>query len=308
MAVPNDTSDSVSLKDLLQEMQRMNTGIQDIRTSQQKLFDDNEEVKGALHSLQSTLPEMKTQLGKNTKQLYSLEREKRRKNLVIFNMQEDEGEKITDVEHKVCDLIVNQLMLTDFSLSRDVDYCRRLGKVDEKRKIRPILLALVTERKKYEILRNCNKLKISKISIRDDIPEELRPVRKELVSQMKKLRAEGKVVTLVYDKLVVRDEPQTQKQSQKRALSQSPGNPAKIQRSGNPGPYNSLQYEEMDLSSTQEDKNTRSDNAGASKENTEISNFPSSRSTSNNRPVSSTQPSISQYMVNSGILNSQKND
>lgn len=277
----------------------MNDGIQGIQTTQVQLISDNETVKGSLQALHSTLPDIKEQLGKNTQHLSSLEREKRRKNLLIFNIDEEAGEKISDIENKITLLIVEKLLVSDFCLSQDVDFCRRLGKVPTSGKTRPILLALTTERKKWAILKNCSKLKGSNISVREDYPEEVRARRKDLRDEMKKLKAEGKKVSLVYDKLFIREDADVERgsSSQKRAPSQSPDMPNKITRTGNAEFFNASDVFMHDIHS-QEASFSQDPCRNTNLQRTKSTDATRSRSNSLTRlsTASNTQPSISDYL------------
>ncbi|CAA2991186.1 Hypothetical predicted protein, partial [Olea europaea subsp. europaea] len=83
------------------------------------------------------------------------------------------------------------------------------------------------------ILKNSKRLKGTNISIREDLPVELRAKRREQLEEMKRLRSEGKFAIIKYDQLivhgedrrreeVVEDNVQSRSTGQKRALSQSP--------------------------------------------------------------------------------------
>ncbi|KAI5693424.1 hypothetical protein M8J76_001306 [Diaphorina citri] len=213
-----------TLTNILQEMRNLSTGIAEIKTSQDRLVSDNTNIKSSLDTIQSTLPEMRSQLNTHSEQISSFERDRRRKNLVIFGLNEVQGETRSEVEKKICELIGN--LLESALTLQEVDFCRRVGKFRQG-KNRPVLLGLTTERKKYEIFRNCHKLRGSVISIREDLPDNVRNKRKDLIIEMKKLRAEGKSAYVNYDKLVIRDDNQSQKSNQKRAHSESPSLPNK---------------------------------------------------------------------------------
>lgn len=213
-------AENITLQDLFKQMQCMNAGITAIRSSQDKLTEDNKAVKSSLDVIQNTLPEMKVQLGKHDVQINSFERDKRRRNLIIFNLKDENEETFGNLEKKICELL-GFLLESPFNL-QEIDFCRRLGKF-QSGKHRPILLGLTTERKKQEILRNRRKLGNAVIAIREDFPDDVREKRRELLAEVRKLRSEGKNAFIAYDKLIIRNsEDQTQKLSQKRALSESP--------------------------------------------------------------------------------------
>lgn len=215
---------AVTLDDILKEIKTMSKNITEIKTSQEKLVTDNTLIQSTLDSIQNTLPEMKNQLNTHNEQISSIERDKRRKNLIFLGVKDDLGEKRMDTEKKLCELI-EKLLESEFNL-QELDFCRRIGKFQTD-KHRAIIAGFTTERKKYEILRNCHKLKGTVISVRHDLPDDLRKKRKTLVEEMKRARAEGKEAFVAYDKVVIRDKVQPDKGNQKRAHSASPEVPNK---------------------------------------------------------------------------------
>lgn len=78
-------------------------------------------------------------------------------------------------------------------------------------KIRPINLTLTTYGKKIMILKNKKKLEQSKIYIKEDFSPKILAVRKSLHEQLQKERREGKMAYLRYDKIVIREPNQNQK-------------------------------------------------------------------------------------------------
>lgn len=217
-----------TLEDILKEMRVMSDEIKasqtEIKTSQDRLVSDTINIKSTLDGIQSTLPEMKNQLTVHSEQINSFERDKRRRNLIFFGLRDDSKEERSDVEKKICEMI-EKLLESKFTL-QELDFCKRLGKFQSD-KNRPIIAGFTTERKKYEILRNCHKLKGSVISIREDLPENVRQKRKELIVEMKKQKAQGKEAFIAYDRLVIRDPSQTERVKQKRPNSVSPEIPNK---------------------------------------------------------------------------------
>lgn len=223
MGTPTSAS-GVTLEDLFNQMKIMSNGIAEIKTSQDILVSDNTNIKSTLDSIQCTLPEMKNQLNEHSEQISSFERDRRRRNLVIFGLSEEQGEKRNALEMKICELI-EKILGAPFTL-QELDFCRRLGKI-QNNKVRPVIVGLLAERRKYEIFRNCHKLRGSVISVREDLPEDVRQKRVRLLAEVKRLRADGKQAFVAYDKLVVRDSIETQKPAQKRAHSESPQIPNK---------------------------------------------------------------------------------
>lgn len=106
------------------------------------------------------------------------DREKRKSNLIIFNLPELENSSITDQSNKdICDV---KEILTELNVSVNVTNAMRLGKYDITRtsRKRPLKIILPNEDYALEILRNCKNLKNSKsfktISIdRDRTPAQI---------------------------------------------------------------------------------------------------------------------------------------
>lgn len=65
------------------------------------------------------------------------------------------------------------------------------------------MFGLTTWKKKIQILTNCNKLKGSKLTIKEDYPQDVVETRKKLYPLLKKYREQNKNAVIKYDKLFV---------------------------------------------------------------------------------------------------------
>ncbi|KAL1446218.1 hypothetical protein WDU94_003648 [Cyamophila willieti] len=148
----------------------------------------------------------------------------RRKNLIVHGLRAVgiETESHYELENEITNLFKQKLQMVDFT-KQELDFVRRMRNSDEDTSAtagpRPVIVGLTTERRKHEILRNSNKLKNTKIYIHQDLTEEARDERKQLVKQMKEERARGNFVVIRKNKLVPGDEKAN---NNKRALSESP--------------------------------------------------------------------------------------
>uniref|UniRef100_A0A8D8M1Y3 Endonuclease-reverse transcriptase n=1 Tax=Cacopsylla melanoneura TaxID=428564 RepID=A0A8D8M1Y3_9HEMI len=153
---------------------------------------------------------------RNMDEKLSNDTEKRKRNLVVFNLEEENNEDYEKLERKIITVIKTNMKVN--CNPQDIDYVSRLGK--EMNNNRPVLIRFTTLKKKLEVLKNRNNLKNSKYNIDEDFSKELREKRKLLIPEMLRLRKENKRAVLRFDKIVVLGENQTQRQEDKTDLTQ----------------------------------------------------------------------------------------
>ena len=125
----------------------------------------------------------------------SLEKFKRRKNLVIYGMIEKKCEN----EKEKCEADCMNIKKLLRELNMDIKYFEisRLGKQNTKGKPRPIRIELNKESEKYEILRNAAKLRftenedLKKVIINTDMSLKEREFQKVLREELKERRQAG---------------------------------------------------------------------------------------------------------------------
>ncbi|KAI5746172.1 hypothetical protein M8J77_000736 [Diaphorina citri] len=187
--------------------------------------ENHTETKSKLENIGKNLDSAKQLLDNHSKQLRGCDYEKRRKNLVIYGVPEDEN----DLDNLILNFFRHNLQVNDFSIM-ELDFCRRLGKNPNPSNPRPILVGLTTQRRKTQILRNTPLLKGSRIFVRPDAPPEIRETQKKLRAERNNLRREGKYAVINKGKLVTNEEnyvprdvsQQTGRAPNKRAHSISP--------------------------------------------------------------------------------------
>lgn len=130
------------------------------------------------------------------KRIIELEDLKRKNNVVIFGMNEDEQNEL-ELEKNVKALITDDLNLDITNV--DINNVFRMGKKQEQP--RPIMLACTTWRLKKEIMKNKKNMKNRKIIIKEDFSPEMRAERKQLGIVMMELRETGKRVSVRGNKL-----------------------------------------------------------------------------------------------------------
>ncbi|KAI8521869.1 hypothetical protein Bbelb_016230 [Branchiostoma belcheri] len=140
------------------------------------------------------------------KWLSDLELYGRRWNLLFHGVDETEQE---NCEKKVLDLIDGEMKIN----TKGMRMCgvHRLGKPQRNRsgtgKPRPIIARFTCRADRENVWRNKTKLKGKRVFITDDVPSNVREIRKrKLVPALKRAKATGKRATIVGDRLVIEGE------------------------------------------------------------------------------------------------------
>uniref|UniRef100_A0A8D8M929 Uncharacterized protein n=1 Tax=Cacopsylla melanoneura TaxID=428564 RepID=A0A8D8M929_9HEMI len=127
------------------------------------------------------------------------EKEKRKRNVIIFGIEQEQGENYATLEEKLRNMIREKMDIT--ILSTEVDSVKRFGRAQNNQ--RPIIMALTTWKRKMELISNGRKLKGTGISIREDFPQEVQITRKSLYEEMMEHRRNGRKAYIRYDKLII---------------------------------------------------------------------------------------------------------
>ncbi|GLV31376.1 uncharacterized protein CBL_20010 [Carabus blaptoides fortunei] len=135
--------------------------------------------------------ELKKKLELQQEKIDALEKGNKRKNIIIFGIEEAEKYYI-NLEQIVLNLF-NQRMELNISLS-DLDFIKRLG--DKTGRVRPIIVGLISWRKKLEILSNKKKLRNTKLYIEEDYSITVLETRRGLRQKMKELREDGQLISI----------------------------------------------------------------------------------------------------------------
>lgn len=173
-----------------------------------KQIDGNmRQMNGKLDSLILEIKQIKDENKKLKKKIVEqedkiekLERTVRSKNIVIKGVEEEERENQNRTREKV-DLIMQKLGVS-VEIEKNIDEMGRIGKYVTGRK-RPILVKLLKESTKSEILKNAKQLKGSDIWIEEDFPKNIQEERRGLIPRLKEARNKGYRAVLRYNKLIV---------------------------------------------------------------------------------------------------------
>lgn len=186
------------------EKEEMRSFMEDFKTT--LLKDMKDEIKTSVQSqimpVVTKVNEIEQKVEIHDTKIYSLDGERRKRNIIIYRVQEAVGENFKTLEETVLNIFNNILQVP--CRSEEIDFISRIGK--NKNKNRPILVKMVTFRKKLDLLRSRGNLKDANINIDEDYTPEVREKRKQLVPQLKTLRAQGKKVELRQDRIISREE------------------------------------------------------------------------------------------------------
>lgn len=117
----------------------------------------------------------------------------------MYGIPEKHDEDDVSLEQTVNNTIIKKtLELEPVAIER----IHRLGKPDAN-KTRPVILKLLDTRDKIKILKNCQKLKGTKLAISEDFSARVRSIRKKLWDSAKSNKESGDKVWLVYDKISI---------------------------------------------------------------------------------------------------------
>ena len=152
------------------------------------------EKQGDIAKEQETMKEKDNQIKDIVSKVESLEREKRRNNLVLYNLKESDKDeamqRYVEDENHIKKIFGQELQRDNFKIERIV----RLGiKKDNLR--RPTLVEMRSEREKIDILRNAKMMRYSteypKLYINKDLTVTERKRVKELRDQLRERRNGG---------------------------------------------------------------------------------------------------------------------
>ncbi|XP_039760880.1 uncharacterized protein LOC120634410 [Pararge aegeria] len=170
---------------------------------------------------------LKKRVENQEQRIYFLEKQARQRNLVFFGLHEDEN-SYSSMETKIIKFVHEYFTIKlDYI---DLVAIRRIGKKSDKP--RPIVVTFATLGRK--ILKNKGTLKGTPYYVKEDYPQSVLQIRKELQEQVKAERENGNTAIIKYDKLVIlkntnnkQTTTPTNTNNKKRNLSNSPVNAVK---------------------------------------------------------------------------------
>ena len=136
------------------------------------------------------------------RKLVDLEDSSRRNNLRILGIEEDPRESWEECENKIHDLLEEELEMDTSNIT-----IGRVHRVEEKSndKKRAIVVQFSFYKDKINILKNCKKLKGTKISISKDFSQETMQIRNEKSKEVLANRKQGKISYLQYRSVICKE-------------------------------------------------------------------------------------------------------
>lgn len=170
---------------------------------------------------------LKTRVSNLEQRISILEKEKRKKNLVFFGIEE-KGKKELELVDFVKEILEDSGTHID---SQEISNIHRIGTNSEKN--RPIIISLTTSWKKHLILKNKRNLP-KNVFVNEDYPKEVLETRKQLKPQLEEERKNGNIAFIKYDKLIVKKQTNSNREKRKRETpTGSPSTPTPSQKKSN---------------------------------------------------------------------------
>ncbi|CAH1153973.1 unnamed protein product [Phaedon cochleariae] len=181
-------------KSLLKSIyQQNNQIIEDIKT----IKNDLQKVTKTVHDIEVKLELLESENKELKVEVETAKRKLKNNNLVIFGIEEKDDAETTNIVKQTLQDKLN-IRLED----TDINNTYRIGKRNTSAK-RPIILELVRNIKKQEILRNCGKLKGTDIAVSHDLTTKEREEKKVLYKYYKEAKGNKCETTLLKNKLII---------------------------------------------------------------------------------------------------------
>lgn len=203
----NPTVTALSLDDIMTKLigmensvhSKLDSVIGDVADIKNRIGEMKEDIDGLQHEVEGLRQENKAlwnRIGKLERKTDDLENRSKRRNLLFYGLEREEGETSEN-----CRQCLNNLFTEKLGLVANVEM-DRVHRVSN-RPNSPIIASCTFYKDKVFILKAKNKLKGSKIFIGEDYSESVRDVRKRLSVFVKKERAAGKKVMMAFDHVFI---------------------------------------------------------------------------------------------------------
>ncbi|VEN42895.1 unnamed protein product, partial [Callosobruchus maculatus] len=174
------------LKQIKESIKQMNEKLDSVVLEIKRMAEENKELKDRVKGQEERIER--------------LEREIRKKNIVMKGVADETTENYEETSGKIVTIL--QKMGVSINAKEDIEEVRRLGRYNSERD-RPILVKFMKEPTKFTILKNTRNLKGTNVWIDEDYPKEVREDRRKLIPELKEARNRGYRATLRYNKLVI---------------------------------------------------------------------------------------------------------
>lgn len=147
-------------------------------------------VEGKIDEVKIEVGKMETKLENQDTRIHQMEKETRKRNIIIYGIEEKEEENIKDTVQS----FLRNTMEIEIK-PEEIDDFYRMGKRTSN-KNRPIMLKLLTNWKKQEIIRSTGKLRGTKIFIDQDLTAKEIEEKRRLLPIMLNYRRNGHYATM----------------------------------------------------------------------------------------------------------------
>lgn len=203
-----------------------------------------EAIEDKLNAIIEENKYLKNKVSELELKLKSLEREKRKNNLVFFGVEE-----VGKSERELVDYIKETIEETGVQIySQEISNVYRIGKKSDN-KIRPVVVSLTTQWKKHLVLKNKSNLPAN-IYVKEDYSRETLEKRKQLQSQVEEEKKKGNIAYLKHDKLIVIEPNDNNREKRKRETSGSPNQTTSKKASVNTSRISTQSYAKIQRSDT----------------------------------------------------------
>lgn len=192
----DDIPDNLSSKDLLKYL------VLETRQQKQELQNSIENLTRTVHTSEQKILQLEEENKQLKQKIRDLARKDKKNNIIIFGVQQEQNEIITE-------LVINLFKRINVEVNlQDINNVYRFGKSN----IRPIIVELTTYLKKHEIIKSGYKLKGSNIAISNDLIQEDRESNNILRQHLKSAREKQLSAKIKNNKLYVGEEVYTAEQ------------------------------------------------------------------------------------------------
>ena len=167
------------------------------------------EAADTIDNMEEELEDIQRSLHKHDEKLEYLENQRRRNNIRIDGIPEEDNESWLNTETKVKEALHEKLNL---SFEPVIERAHRVGVRPRpsaadgiNRRPRTIVCYLRDWKQKDEILRAARRIKPSGIFVNEDLANETLEKRKEQLDKLEEANRAGKTAYFVLDKLVIKD-------------------------------------------------------------------------------------------------------
>lgn len=193
------------MKGIQDKLDRMDKRSERIETKIDTFQKELQNVKQENIRLKEENKELCTKITEQENRIEILERESRKKKIIVKGIQETEEESELILKEKIRKML--QKIEIPINMETETWEVRRIGRIFQDRKTpRPIIIEFASWNKKMEVLKAAKKLKGSDIWISEDYTKQVQQQRKILIGHMKEARSKGYRANISYNKLIINGE------------------------------------------------------------------------------------------------------